>query len=686
MIVPAGEIPGMSCQQMYSGASMRSTPSPDPYHYNHSHSQMIAHVRKDLLLSCHLVLILAGSISLSACRKKATPSPTPVVMSQATAAAVPTSVAPSPTPMPFLPALQYYLSPRSRLIHTEEADVDDDGVLETIVLYQDTSSFSSFIRGMVAEPPTPQTPTPDPTSEDAYLSDVYWLGPGAADELFGDSWDSLEVRDINGDGRSELLLWGKWDANTHAVHVYQKGDLGYESLLSLRSNEEIIQQLDQDGNPQFNTVELAFPRSGILQRTLAHWNDGAYRIEREMDWSDTAQGDIRFPESTILQYYSSLSDGDLVSARQLWSPGLRERAGSLDLQNVLERFPSLQIRGVSLLVESAESARASLSLAWTDPDSGTRVHSDDEIWDLVSVDGEWVLDRLNSTPARVDWQIFTTADGLSEDTLNDLELDSTGRLWIATVGSGLTVWDGTYWSQIQARDDGLASNATTALQVDSQGRLWIGTANGVTRWDGMRWLTTTTADGLPADRASALAIAQDQTVWAATEEGIAYLEGDRWKSVSLPKEAVGLTVNSLASDATGDLWVAFSRDGQVQGPAPVGRLSWAGLAGGPNGGSSGGLAFWTGSRWQMADLSSLAGDLDITALDLDPDGLVWAASEQGAIHGSADDWKIHYWPDSLNGSVGDVLLAPDGYIFFATDNGLLRLRDAMPLQVLGGGH
>lgn len=57
-----------------------------------------------------------------------------------------------------------------------------------------------------------------------------------------------------------------------------------------------------------------------------------------------------------------------------------------------------------------------------------------------------------------------------------LVLDSTGRLWAGTLGSGVGVWDGTAWQVYRAGTSELPFNTVTALAEVEPGVLWIGSA------------------------------------------------------------------------------------------------------------------------------------------------------------------------------------------------------------------
>ena len=152
-----------------------------------------------------VAFLAVAALLLVACPKQAAPTPA-VGPGAVEAASTSTPPAPAVTPLPFMPPLQYLISSQAKVLHIAAADTDDDGTEETIVLYRDSNRPGASIRGLIAEPPTVQTPTPPPSSDAIILPDVYWLGSGAAQELFREGWDAIRVDDINGDGMSELLL------------------------------------------------------------------------------------------------------------------------------------------------------------------------------------------------------------------------------------------------------------------------------------------------------------------------------------------------------------------------------------------------------------------------------------------------------------------------------------------------
>ena len=664
-----------------------------------------------LRMSAILVVMVTVAVLLAACPQQA--SPTPVVGTAAPAAtSIATRPVPVSTPLPYMPPLQYFISSQAKVLHIAAADTDDDGTVETLVLYRDNSRPGSSIRGLIAEPPTVQTPTPSPSSDTISLPDVYWLGSGAAQELFRESWEGLRVEDINGDGLSELLLEGRMDADTSAVHVFQWDGQGYAPLLSFETRGQLsISEIEEV--VRFDSVERPVLRSPIVTLGSAAWADGRYLVSHDTTWESDVPSGAPNPEVALLHYYDSLAKGDIEAARDWLSGTLRDQLAAEDLAERLKWLPDLRLETLELLEETSSAARVMVTLRWTDPLSGETVLSRSEEWSLLLEAGGWRLDRLNGTPLEPEWRSYNTEDGLTDNLVTDLLIDHQARLWMACGDSGVVLWDGTYWSPIREQEDGLSSDTVHAQLLDGQNRHWFATAAGVTVYDGLRWITYTAAEGLPDDMVFALTADEQGQVWAGTRRGAALFTGDGWQPVALPEAAGPAGVSALLADPGGGLW--FGLEPQMAGAPLVAHYegaSWdlfgpaeglvgrwasslaiapdgtilAGLAAEP--GMGGGLSTWTGKEWRVQTAFDTLVDVSVYDIAIDAGtGSVWIGTEQGAAYGVGPAWTAF---TSTSGLAADVVhsvaVDDEGDVYFGTVAGLTHFRDAVPLQIMGGGH
>ncbi|WP_324675956.1 ATP-binding protein [Hymenobacter sp. GOD-10R] len=144
-------------------------------------------------------------------------------------------------------------------------------------------------------------------------------------------------------------------------------------------------------------------------------------------------------------------------------------------------------------VQLGQSAQPTSRLSSDLQATALALEADGSLWVGTSTDG---LYRLPSQPERA-VQHFTTANGLLHNSIKALLFDATGQLWIATHGTGLTVWKQERFQHYRLVQGGLDA---TALTTDKAGRVWIGTeGDGLFCYEKGRFRQYTAADGLPSD-------------------------------------------------------------------------------------------------------------------------------------------------------------------------------------------
>ncbi|MBI2305923.1 MAG: regulator [Rhodocyclales bacterium] len=104
-----------------------------------------------------------------------------------------------------------------------------------------------------------------------------------------------------------------------------------------------------------------------------------------------------------------------------------------------------------------------------------------------------------------------------------LEVDRQGHIWAGTWGGGLSRFDGKKWTSYTTAD-GLPGNHVFMLHMDDKGRLWVGTNNGLTQYqDGKFGKAMTTADGLFANNVFAMSSTAAGDLWIGSFGGVAHL-------------------------------------------------------------------------------------------------------------------------------------------------------------------
>lgn len=158
---------------------------------------------------------------------------------------------------------------------------------------------------------------------------------------------------------------------------------------------------------------------------------------------------------------------------------------------------------------------------------------------------------LASTPSVYDYDIkhWTSADGLSSNSVRAVTQDKLGYMWFGTL-FGLNRFDGRQFEVFNTEQyPKLASNAITQLLTDSAGNIWIGTKSGLSVLDA----NTLQVERLPVySEVTSLLEVYPGEIWVAADQ-LFSVNGGKVKRV----EHIKAVVSQLAK--TEDyLWVASS--------------------------------------------------------------------------------------------------------------------------------
>lgn len=125
-----------------------------------------------------------------------------------------------------------------------------------------------------------------------------------------------------------------------------------------------------------------------------------------------------------------------------------------------------------------------------------------------------------------DFKILTQAEGAPGNWIQDLFLDSNGRLWIASDNEGVWRLDETNSERFEfvkyTAANGLTTNSTASITEDTFGRIYIGTWRGIDRLniETGQVENFTTADGLPSSLIETSYRDRQNNLWFATDKGL----------------------------------------------------------------------------------------------------------------------------------------------------------------------
>ena len=119
------------------------------------------------------------------------------------------------------------------------------------------------------------------------------------------------------------------------------------------------------------------------------------------------------------------------------------------------------------------------------------------------------------------WKLFTTRDGLSENTVRAIAQDAAGNLWIGTEDQGLNYFkDGKFISH-RAAENGLPGDDISCLFADEDGALWVGTSgHGLARFQDGKWARYSTKDGLASDSIGYIMEDDASNLWIGSNAGL----------------------------------------------------------------------------------------------------------------------------------------------------------------------
>jgi signal transduction histidine kinase/ligand-binding sensor domain-containing protein len=140
-----------------------------------------------------------------------------------------------------------------------------------------------------------------------------------------------------------------------------------------------------------------------------------------------------------------------------------------------------------------------------------------------------------------------------------LHVDPDGTLWVGAEDGGLArirrdevrVW---------TTRDGLGDDSVRAIHRDRRGRLWIGTyGGGVSRLENGSLTTLDSDDGLPNDIVFAFHEDADGNLWIGTDSGLAVLRDGKLHAFGIDDGLYDEKVFRIFEDSAGNLWMSSNR-------------------------------------------------------------------------------------------------------------------------------
>ena len=328
--------------------------------------------------SLYLLLVLLVAACSAAPAPTLPPSPAP---SRSAPAVLPPQATPDPRSV-WPPTLTDFVPASARLIYSSEVDTDGDGVNELLVIYQEGRSG----RGLVIR-------------REGANGRAYPLGGDKPVELFQDAWTGNTVRDINADGKIEVMVEGIVKGATTTVSVFQWTGKAYATLLSLTGTQGVaIDDAQARGVFDFTALQMLFERSSVIRATHAEWDKGAYAVESDVLFLLGTPDKINYPEEAALAYYIFLDKDQPADMYALLTEPQASQTPQKALEDLSRTLDNVTVSTLALDDEQADSARASLEVVSVEHGTG-KAQSAQVVWRLKKENGQWRLaERLDKNP------------------------------------------------------------------------------------------------------------------------------------------------------------------------------------------------------------------------------------------------------------------------------------------------
>lgn len=272
---------------------------------------------------------------------------------------------------------------------------------------------------------------------------------------------------------------------------------------------------------------------------------------------------------------------------------------------------------------------------------------------------------------------FTRNDGLANEYVFAVGVDSQGYKWFGTNAGGASRYDNGKWKTYFPMH-GLADYWIYAFANDKNGDLWIGTWAGANHFNVRTGEFKTYVKELVNEWVYGLDVDAKGRVWFATEGGVSMFDGKTWKSWTHKDGLGGPNVDGSPASSNTGLGTRSRHDlSTMEHGAPTYNPNytfamhvdakgdaWAGTWGG-------GVSRFDGKRWtNYTSREGLVGNI-VYSIARDASGAFWFGTDKGVSRFDGKNWKSFTTADGLLDShVYALAVAPNGDIWAGTRRGV----------------
>ena len=152
---------------------------------------------------------------------------------------------------------------------------------------------------------------------------------------------------------------------------------------------------------------------------------------------------------------------------------------------------------------------------------------------------------------------YTYPKGLAQHGVSSVLRSNDGAIWAGTFSGGVTRLQGNKFVTFTTAV-GLGSNKILSIEQGADGAMWFATSGGLSEFADGHWKTLTKHDNLPSDEVNSLFEDQSGILWIGTASGLAYLNSSNIHTATALSPLLRGAILGIAEDRFGNLWLTTS--------------------------------------------------------------------------------------------------------------------------------
>ncbi|AFH48590.1 Putative periplasmic ligand-binding sensor domain protein [Ignavibacterium album JCM 16511] len=248
-------------------------------------------------------------------------------------------------------------------------------------------------------------------------------------------------------------------------------------------------------------------------------------------------------------------------------------------------------------------------------------------------------------------KVYTNKDGLPQNAVISIAIDSIGKLWVGTQ-DGAAYYNGRIWEKIKIPGY-LTSNYIQTIKVGQDGAIWFGVLrDGIYRYKDGKWNFWGLKEGLPSNYILCIYEQVNKNdgniIWIGTNNGAARYINGKWETFS-SEEIVGLSGNivyDIYQGSDNKLWFATNN----------------------------GLSYYSQNYWKIVPIPFTLRKKQIYRIMQSKDGVLWFGGDGTLLKYKNNSWELHKFKGSGTSNVVNAILeSKDGIVWLGTHSGIYNI-------------